>query len=733
MLERDNDKMKRKYCNKTISIAQDHSTNPVHSHQKEATRDYHPTIEIQQDSAEAFLGLGNTFFMMNEYEQAIENYNKAVHINPALAEVHYNTATVYIKCNKIYEAIKSYQQAIMIKPDYVSAIIGLGDALSDAGEYKDGELCLRRALDIRPDDPLIHHSLGLILMNQRRLSEAVSSYKKALDLDPDHDFAHCNIGNILLKLGNRDEAILLYQRAMELKPHIHYYFSNLLLALHYSEHITPTEIYAQHKKWSEKYALPLKYLLEPHTNDTSSSKKIRIGYVSPDFTRHPVSNFFEPLLASHDRSDFEIFCYSNVKRADIMTEHLKDMADNWRDIFNITDEDVAEMIRSDKIDILVDLAGHTAFNRMMLFARKPSPIQVTYLGYPNTTGLETMDYRITDSYADPPGKTEHLHSEELVRLPHSFLCYQPPENTPNIGEPPSLKNGYVTFGSFNNRSKITPDMVRVWAEIVNMIPDSRLIFKFNFSSDPLAQRFLWDILDQANIPKNRVELYDNTLSKEAHLDLYNKVDIALDTFPYNGTTTTCEALWMGVPVITLHGEVHVSRVGLSILSTIGLTELVVGSKRDYIYKAVGLAADIEKRLYLRSNLQSLMRSSPLMDAKEFTQALEHEFRKMWTRWCESQQGLIPEVPTSSVMKLIQQGEELFNTGNIHQALSTFQQAHTIAPRNVRVLNNLGVIYWHTEDVARALDVLSQALEIDPDNADATSNMQEIEKIMQQSR
>ena len=719
--------MKKKYCNTTISKGQDTSTSPVHSHQKETTGDNHPTIELQQDPAEAFLCLGNTLCMMNEYEQAIENYNKAVHINPALAEAHHNIAAVYIKCNKIYEGIKSYQQAIMIKPDFALAIIGLGDALSDVGEYKDGELCLRRALDINPDNPSIHHSLGLVLINQRNLSEAVSSFKKALDLDPCHDFALCNMANILLKLGNRNEAILLYQRAMELKPYINYYFSNLLLALHYSEHITPREIYAQHKKWSEKYELPLKNLLQSHTNDRSAGKKIRIGYVSPDFTRHPVSNFFEPLLASHDRSNFEIFCYSNVKRADIMTEHLKNMADNWRDIFNITDEDAAEMIRSDNIDILVDLAGHTAFNRMMLFARKPSPIQVTYLGYPNTTGLKTMDYRITDSYADPPGKTEHLHSEELVRLPHSFLCYQPPEKTPHIGEPPSLKKGYVTFGSLNNRSKITPDMVRVWAEIVNMIPDARLIFKFNFSSDPLAQILLQDTLDQANITMDRIELYDYTLSKEEHLDLYNKVDIALDTFPYNGTTTTCEALWMGVPVITLEGKVHVSRVGLSLLSTIGMTYLVAKSKGEYIKKAVDLAADIEKRLYLRSNLQSLMRSSPLMNAKGFTQALEHEFRKMWIRWCDSGQGLIPEASTSSVMKLIQQGEELFNTGDIHQALRAFQQAQTIAPQNAGVLNNLGVIYWHTGNVAQAFDVFSQALEIDPDNADAVSNLQEIEK------
>jgi predicted O-linked N-acetylglucosamine transferase (SPINDLY family) len=538
------------------------------------------------------------------------------------------------------------------------------------------------------------------------------------------------MGNMLMRLGNIQEAIVFYQRAMELKPEINFYFSNILLTLHYSEQITPNDLYAQHQKWSERHELPLINLLQPHTNDRSPNKKIRIGYVSPNFNEHPVSHFFEPLLASHDKSGFEIFCYSNVKMADTMTEHLKDMADNWRDICNKSDEDTAEMIGSDKIDILVDLAGHTSDNRMMVFARKPSPIQVTYLGYPNTTGLETMDYRITDSYADPPGKTERLHSEELVRLPHGFLCYQPPGKTPDVSNPPSLKGECITFGCFNNRAKITPEMMRVWAKIIKMVPNARIVFKFKFSSDPLAQRLLRDMLDQENIPMDRVELYDHILSKEAHLDLYNRVDITLDTFPYNGTTTTCEALWMGVPVITLGGEVHVSRVGLSILSVIGLAELVAGSKEEYIEKAVGLAADIEKRIYLRSNLRSLMRSSPLMNAKGFTQALEHEFRKMWIKWGESGQGLIPEVPTSSVMKLIQQGERLFNAGNIEHALLAFQHAHTIAPENVRVLNNIGVIHWCTGNVPQALDMFSRALEIDPDNVDAESNFLEIEKSLQ---
>jgi predicted O-linked N-acetylglucosamine transferase (SPINDLY family) len=641
--------MKRKYCNKTISKGQDHSTSSVHSLQKEANTYYRMASETQKDSAEVYMGLGNTFTVLNEYEQAIANYNKAIQINPAIAQAHHNIATVFIKCNKVYEAIKSYQQAITIKPDYALAITGLGRALIEAGEYKDGELCLRRALCINPNDPATHHSLGLALMNLHNLSEAVSSFKKALDLDPEHEYAYCNMGNIFLRLGNIREAILFYQRAMELNPDMNYYFSNLLLSQHYSEHITPREIYDQHKKWSEKFALPLKNLLQPHTNDRSPGRKIRIGYVSPDFAEHPVSHFFEPLLASHTRSDFEVFCYSDVKRADTVTEHLKNMADNWRDIFNKSDDDAAEMIRKDKIDILVDLAGHTARNRMMVFARKPSPIQVTYLGYPDTTGLETMDYRVTDSYADPPGKTEQLHSEELVRLPYGFLCYQPPENTPEIDKPPSLKQGCITFGSFNNRSKVTPEMAMVWAKIINTVPDARLIFKFKFSSDPLAERSLRDMLDQVGIPTDQVDVYDNTLSREEHLDLYNKIDIALDTFPYNGTTTTCEALWMGVPVITLEGEIHVSRVGLSILSTIGLTELIVGSKGDYIDKAVGLAADIEKRTYFRLNLRSLMRSSTLMDFKGFTENLEYEYRKMWIRWCEANQGPIHGISNNHVL------------------------------------------------------------------------------------
>jgi protein O-GlcNAc transferase len=728
--DRDNDKMKRKHRNKTISKDRHNSTSPVHSHQKKTTA-YHPTgSKTQGDIAEFYMELGNAFSMSNDYEQAILNYNKAIQINPTFEQVHHNLATVLIKCTRIYEAIKSYQQAITIKPDYALAITGLGRALIEAGEYEDGELCLQRALYISPNDPDTHHSLGLALMNQYKLSEAISSFKKALDLNPEHEYAHCNMGTVTLRLDNIRDAILFYQRSIEINPSVYYYFSNLLLALHYTEHITPAEIYDQHKKWSKKYELPLNFLLQPHTNERSPCRKIRIGYVSPDFAEHPVSYFFEPLLASHARSDFDVFCYSEVTRPDAMTEHLKNMADKWRDIFNKSDEDVACIIRSDRIDILVDLAGHTARNRLMVFAHKPSPVQITYLGYPDTTGLETMDYRITDSYADPPGKTEHLHSEELVRLPHSFLCYQPPGNTPEIEKPPSIKQGYITFGIFNNRSKVTLEMAFVWAKIINLVPEARIVFKFKFSSDPLAQRLLQKMLDQAGIPAEVVDIYDNTLKREEHLALYNKIDLALDTFPYNGTTTTCEALWMGVPVITLEGEVHESRVGLSLLSTIGLTELVARSKEDYISKAVGLAADIEKRTYLRSNLRTLMRSSPLMDFKGFTKNLENEYRKMWVRWCEADQSPVQRILNNQVLDLIKQGEDLFETGNTLDAFRIYQQANMIEPNNITVLNNLGVVYWHLGNLIEAVEIFSQALEIDPYNADVLSNMREIEKITQ---
>ena len=370
-----------------------------------------------------------------------------------------------------------------------------------------------------------------------------------------------------------------------------------------------------------------------HSNEKLPERRLRVGYVSPNFHQHSVAYFIEAVIASHDRSAYEIICYSDVARPDSVTDRIKSLTGSWRDILGMSHEQAAGLIRSDQIDILVDLAGHTAGNRMLLFARKPAPVQVTYLGYPSTTGLTTMDYRITDRFADPPGQTDHLHTEELVHLPQGFLCYKPPGQTPDVADLPFIASGGITFGSFNHLAKITPEVVRLWSNILNSLPDAQIILKAKPLFDMGTQQLLREMFVQNGVSPARLTLTGHAQSMSEHLELYHRIDIGLDTFPYNGTTTTCEAMWMGVPVVTLAGETHASRVGASILSNVGLPELIAGSPEEYLKKGVQLANDLERLQGMRANLRPMMERSPLMDANGFTRSLEAAYRQMWHRWC----------------------------------------------------------------------------------------------------
>jgi len=714
-------------------------------------------VDAGLDSAGACVGIGAALYSRGEYGKAADAYRRAVGLDPGLAAAHYGLGKALARQNEIHEAIRAFQKAVALQPDDVQSVAALGSELSRAGQPRDGEICLRRALEMAPDDPGIHAALGKALLDQGRLGEGGEFLRKALELYPGIHQAYCNLGYAFLRLGTVEEALALYRKAAALSPDTHLYHSNILLTSHYSERLTPEEIHALHREWRTARAAALERSIEPHGNDRSPGRRLRIGYLSPDLSDHPVASFFEPLLASHERSGFEVFCYADGRKRDWMTERLENAADVWRATVSKTDEELCRIIREDRIDILVDLAGHTANNRMMVFARKPAPVQATYLGYPNTTGLTVMDYRITDSLADPPGKTEHLHSEELVRLPRGFLCYQPHRDAPDIGEQPSAKTGFVTFGSFNNRSKITTGMTRVWAEILGMVPGSRLFITFRFLSDPLARELLCGMLEKSGMPMDRVDISGGFLPKRDHLDQYNRVDISLDTFPYNGTTTTCESLWMGVPVISLRGETHVSRVGFSILTVAGLGELSAGTQEEYVEKAIELACDHEKRERLRSGLRSLMSSSPLLDSRGFVSDFERQLRKMWARWCgtgacghgpvpvgvEKQDDPCPMNPLSHGQDaqhgaperpeadgptgaLIRRGEALFRAGDTGGALSVFEQAHAISPDDVHVLNDLGVVSWQAGNAGMAARCFSRALELDPGNEDARFNLQEME-------
>ena len=590
---------------------------------------------LKPNLAETHYNLGNARRAQGKLPEAITAYQAALKLNPDFAEAHNNLGWVFKEQHKLIEAIACYKHALALKPDYVEAYNNLGIALRAHGDVDAAIATYKRALALELGNADIHNNLGVALQEQKKLSEAIPAHQQALALNPDCAEFHHNLGNALFGQGKLAAAISTYRQVLAFEPEAADMHSALISCFNYCADIEPTDVFAEHRRW-DRHAAPLAKTLQPHANSPDPERRLRIGYVSPDFYAHSVAFFLEPLLAAHDRSEFEILCYANVSRPDSATERFQGLADGWRDILDLSDEQVAELVRADEIDILIDLAGHTANNRLLVFAHKPAPVQISYLGYPNTTGLATMDYRFTDAWADPPGQTESLHVEQLVRLPGGFLCYQPPPASPEVAPPPVLTAGHVTFASFNNATKVTAETVALWAKILRALPEARLIMKAHHFGDPGTRDHFKELFEKNGVSLERITLVDWIPSMSAHLELYNKVDIGLDPFPYNGTTTTCEALWMGVPVVSLAGPTHASRVGVSLLSNIGLPELIAQTPEAYVALALRLANDHQWLSDFRISLRDKIKCSPLTDASGFARTVETAYRTMWRRWCSCQ-------------------------------------------------------------------------------------------------
>lgn len=465
------------------------------------------------------------------------------------------------------------------------------------------------------------------MMNAARLDEAHRLCEAALELDPSCSEALTVLGSIHAYQGNVDDGILTLRRAVRLDPTDAKAHSNLLMVMNYSQRSTQASLYRESRRWERFHGRHV--AIGAGSRVPGERSRIRIGYLSPDFRRHSVAYFFLPLLEHHDRTQFEIFCFSDVASGDETTARMAALADGWRDIHGLANDELEAVVREVAPDILVDLAGHTGqVIRLPLFARKIAPVQVTWLGYPNTTGMSAFDYRLTDGVADPvAGPSDRSHSEHLVRLPHGFLCYRPPEQVPDIVPAPSGENGFVTFGCFNMLPKIQDVMVETWSAILHRVPGSRLVLKNHFLGDAATAARLRKRFAGQSIREDRLDLLPSDPDTYSHLERYNQIDIALDTFPYNGTTTTCEALWMGVPVVTLHGDRHASRVGLSIMAMLGREEFTASTTEEYCRIACGLAADIAELQNIRLFLRFEMYDSTLCDEPMFTRDMEQFFRQ----------------------------------------------------------------------------------------------------------
>ena len=579
------------------------------------------------------LNRGLALRALNRTHEALEDFHQARQLEPGLAEAHHQAGNVLKQLGRFPEAIAAFLQAVHLAPKLAPAWLNLGVACLETSDPTEAIHAFRQAIALEPARAEAHNILGVALLATGQVSSARAAFLESLRLNPTYAPAHDNLGRLCKSEGELDEAIRQFRAALVAHPEPGTH-SNLLLALNYLPQLPPGEVFEEHRRWSSLYATPLSPT--PVSIDSTSAtaitlptgRRLRIGYVSPDFAHHAVAYFIAPVLAAHDRNRVEIFCYSNVVKPDRVTERLRSLAEHWRDIARLGDEAAATLVRADGIDLLIDLAGHTAGNRLLLFARRPARVQATWLGYPNTTGLDAIDFRLTDAMSDPPGENDAFYSEKLFRLPSTFSCYEPDASAPEVGPLPASTPGTVTFGCFNNFAKITPEVIALWARLLRELPQARLFLKSRGLGDPTVANRVRAAFADAGVVPERVLLNGEELSVTEHLKLYHRVDLALDPFPYNGTTTTCEALWMGVPVITLAGRVHAARVGTSLLTHAGLTEWIASSPDDYLKLAIAAASDLPRLAKLRSELRDRMRLSPVCDSQRFTRELETAYATM---------------------------------------------------------------------------------------------------------
>ena len=587
-------------------------------------------LGAKPDFPEALVNLGMMRRTQGRPHDAIACFEKALALQPGYPDALNSLGLTFHAIGQPKEAAARYRQALRLKPDYPEALNNLGNALQALGEAGQAIQNYRLALRCRPGFPDALTNLGNALKDQGQIAEAIACYQEALRSDPRSPQALNNLGGVFKDQGRHEETIAHFRQAVELQPGYRDAVGNLLFTLNSSDTLPPQALFAEHRRLGAQLEAQVQAGpgIPPRTNNQAAGRPLRIGYVSPDFREHSVSQFFWPVLDAHDPAAVETFCYAEVMVPDAMTERLKYRAGHWLGTVGMSDEALAARIRADGIDILVDLAGHTAHNRLPVFARRPAPVQITWLGYPNTTGMSSIGYRLVDAVTDPEGVADTLATEELVRLPGCFLCYGPPEAAPEPSPPPSLAAGAVTFGSFNNPAKLSDSTIELWAALLSRLPGSRLLLKGQAFADAGTSALVRERFARRGVEAGRVELVARIPDAAGHLGAYGRIDIALDPLPYNGTTTTCEALWMGVPVVTLLGDRHAGRVGASLLGSLGLDEFIAADRESYLATAIALASDAGKLTALRRELRPRMAASPLCDAPAFARKLEGVYRDL---------------------------------------------------------------------------------------------------------
>jgi predicted O-linked N-acetylglucosamine transferase (SPINDLY family) len=619
----------------------------------EAAAEFRAAVALDAKSPEAHANLGAALLQRGSLDQAIASFAMAIELRPNFADAYSNLGLAQMMAGDLDASIASMEKAISLRPNLVQAIYNLGQALAKKGELEKALDCYQKTLAQQPRVRELYNNMGLVLRDLGRVEQAAAAFQEAVKLDPTsaaawnnlssvyaetarldqaveasrRALAICpwmvealtNLGGQLFARGELDEAIAYHDKALAIKPDAAI-ASNRLFILQYHPDCNPAMLLHEHRVWDRQYAQPLRPA-HPPGKDAGAGRRLRIGYVSGDLRNHVVGWNLLPLLREHDHERFEIVCYSNTTERDAQTERIRQCGDQWRDISRLDDQRCAEMIRGDRIDILVDLSLHMAHNRMLVFARRPAPVQMTYLGYAGTTGLEAIQYRFSDPYLDPVDADASCYSEKTIRLPRTYWCYQPGGATPEVSESPAMKNRYVTFGCLSNFGKVSAAALDAWGHIMSEVPRSRLLLccPAGVARERVAER-----LAGRGIHSTRLEFVDRQ-SWSGYIATYSRIDIGLDPFPYCGGITTCDSLWMGVPVVSLRGRNAVGRAGGTILSNIGLGELVADSIDEY----VRLAKECERWIPLRPGLRRRMSDSPLMNAKQFARDVEMAYERIW--------------------------------------------------------------------------------------------------------
>jgi len=596
-----------------------------------AVENYEKAIALKSDYPGVYCSLAETLIAQGKLDAAVDCYRKALTIDPEFARAHCDLGSVLKIQGKLDESIEHYRRAVSINPNSIHALNCLGQSLFLKDRRTEAMVFLQRALKIDENHVDSNNTLGVILTGLNRNTEAIACIRKALQFSPDLAVAHSNLGNLLQEQSNHDAALESYKKALSLNPALTVAQSGLLFTVNYHPSLSAEQVFSVYREYEQRWGLPLRRPQNSHENSRDTARRLRIGYVSPDFCEHTVGYFLLPAMSHHDKQSVEVFAYAEIMRDDAGTTRYRACVDHWIPTRGMTDDAMADRIRADHIDILVDLAGHTANNRLGVFARKPAPVSVSWLGFGYTTGLSAIDYYLTDEVSAPPG-SEPLFAEHPWRIRTPAYVYRPPVQTMGpVGSLPALARGHITFGTLTRAVRINHRTIRVWAQILQRLPDARLRVDSKSYLDADMRSSLTAKFAEHGITSDRLDLGFNS----PPWDVLRAMDIGLDCFPHNSGTTLFETLYMGLPYVTLADRPSVGRLGSSILHGIGHPEWIAKTEDEYVEIAVALASDLDALAALRSGLRSEMEASPLRDEVGFARKVENAYKEMFARWASS--------------------------------------------------------------------------------------------------